>query len=97
MIPLHSSDSSIRNNFSPSYLELRYGDYLKISNEDESIHRVILLIDRHANSAILVQRLSPGESLLIPVYDLGTFELVSQNEQEKEYPWMVGIVTVNEN
>ena len=97
LIPLHSSDSKIKSNFTPAHLELRYGDYLKIFNEDDSVHRVILFIDKQASSAILAQRLSPGESLVIPVYDLGTFELVSQDEKEKEYPWMNGVVTVDEN
>ena len=67
LIPMHSSDYGIKNNFIPDRLELRYGDYLKISNEDESIHRVILFIDKQTSSAILAQHLSPGESLVVPV------------------------------
>ena len=76
---------------------MKYGDYLKITNMDNKIHDVILFADRQSGSAVLATPISPDDSFSMPVYDLGTFRLTSWNENEKEYLWMHGVVTVKEH
>ena len=56
-----------------------------------------MFIDKQAGTAVFGIRVNPGESFTEPVYNLGTFELVSWDENEKEHSWMHGVVTVKEN
>ena len=95
-IPQGSSDSNTRNNFAPFEVELAYGDYIKIINQDDSIHQVILFIDEQEGSADFVIRIDPGGSITEPLYRLGTFDLVSWDENENKHSWMHGVVTVTE-
>ena len=97
VIPYGSSDFNLQNNFVPSEVSMKYGDYLKITNMDNKIHDVILFADRQSGSAVLATPISPDDSFSMPVYDLGTFRLTSWNENEKEYLWMHGVVTVKEH
>ncbi|MCV0391965.1 MAG: hypothetical protein K5790_01585 [Nitrosopumilus sp.] len=96
IIPQGSSNLDVKNNFVPSELEIRYGDSLKITNKDNSIHDVILFINKHDDTAVFGIRVNPGESFVETVYRFGTFELISWDENEKEYPWMHGVVSVTE-
>ena len=80
VIPFGSSEFDLQNNFTPSEISMKYGDYLKITNLDNKIHDVILFADRQSGSAVLTTSISPDDSFSMPVYNLGTFKLTSWDE-----------------
>ncbi len=96
-IIIPQSSSNFENNFVPSELKLRYGDNIKIINQDDNSHYVILFIDKQAGTVVFGIRINPGESFTEPVYRLGTFELASLDENEEKYPGIHGVITVTED
>lgn len=92
-----SSDFDIQSNFSPSEINMVYGDYFRITNLDSKTHNVVLFMDKKDGSAVFAMPIPSGDSFSVPIYNLGTFALSSLNENDKEYLWMNGIITVRKN